>query len=126
MIKAFLEDDEIISLGCRKDGEEPTEKGGIDILSDGKNRIIATGEENVMVVGPTGSGKTRSFSVPLLNTLIDSGESFVSVDAKNTSFESTSAHAKSAGFKTYVLNLREPSRSDKWGFLEPYYMRYLS
>ena len=126
MIKAFLEDDEIISLGCRKDGEEPTEKGGIDILSDGKNRIIATGEENVMVVGPTGSGKTRSFSLPLLNTLIDSGESFVSVDAKSTSFESTSAHAKSAGFKTYVLNLREPSRSDKWGLLEPYYMRYFS
>lgn len=125
-MKPFLEDSEIIHLGSRKNGEEPTERGGIDILSDGKNRIIATGEENALVVGPTGSGKTRSFSLPLLNTLIDSGESFVSIDAKNTSYEATFAHAKNSGYKTFILNLREPTRSDTWGLLKPYYIRYHS
>src|SRR5699024_6355467 len=67
--------------------------------------------DNCMVVGPTGSGKTRSFGIELLENLIDAQESFLSVDAKNTSYRYTFNYAKAAGYKIVVLNFRDPLKS---------------
>ena len=114
MEQFFLEPEEIRGLGLEKKGQQKTDAGGIDLLSDGFNRVIAVGEENCMVVGITASGKTRSNGIELLENLIDAEESFISVDAKNTSYRYTFNYAKDAGYKTFILNLRDPLKSQFW------------
>lgn len=110
----FLEPEEIRALGLEKKGQQKTNAGGIDLLSDGFNRVIAVGEENCMVVGVTASGKTRSNCIELLENLIDAEESFISVDAKHTCYRYTFNYAKDAGYRTFVLNLRDPLKSQFW------------
>ena len=107
----FLEPEQIKELGLEKNGWQKTMAGGMPLYSDGYNQVLADGEDNCMVVGTTGSGKTRSFGIELLINLIDAKESFFSIDAKTTSYRYTFKYAKKAGYKLFVLNLRDPLKS---------------
>jgi len=96
--------------------------GGIPIITDGDNMYLDSGEYHSIVIGSTGAGKTRRFIQPMLNTLIKGGESIIVTDPKGELYRNNSGILKAMGYKTVVLNFREPLRGNSWNPLAlPYY-----
>ena len=65
--------------------------------------------EHVLVAGPTGSGKTRSYAMP--NLLEDLSGSFVVTDPKGELFKYTSAYQQSRGKEVRVFSPQYPEHS---------------
>lgn len=105
MGKYFLEQEQIRKMGIRKIGEMSTPGGGSEFISDGVHRIMDVSGTHCLICGPTGSGKTRSIGIETISNLIDGGESYVSIDSKNTTLLNTFNKAKLFGYKTMVLRL---------------------
>lgn len=86
----------------------PNEKTSQEILSNSNNNLIfqyddgnglsmQSANHNVLVTGTTGSGKTSSVILPMLNNLISSGKSGVVIDVKNNFTEKVYNIAKEYG-----------------------------
>lgn len=95
--------------------------GGIPCLVDGANVYVDTGDSHTVVIGSSGSKKSRNIAIPQTLISIKAGESMVISDCKGEIYEWTSGFAKEKGYRIYVLNLRQPSRSHRWNpFYEPW------
>lgn len=70
---------------------------------------------NVMVVGGSGSGKTRFFVKPNLMQL---HSSYVITDPKGSLLNETGKMLENAGYKIKVLDLINMNKSDKYNFFE--------
>lgn len=105
MGKYFLEAEQVRKMGIWKTGEMPTSGGGSELMSDGLHRVMDVSGMHCLICGPTGSGKTRSIGIETVSNLIDGGESYVSIDSKNTTLLNTYNKAEAAGYKTMVLRL---------------------
>lgn len=78
------------------------------------NRILAEGvcrnndtritglNNNDLVIGPTGAGKTRGYVIP--NLLHPSGESFIVADTKGNLHKAYGTHLRSLGYETAVID----------------------
>ena len=85
-----------------------------------------TSEANGIFLGVTGCGKTRRGTLPLTMTLIQGGESFISVDPKGDIYENTHELAKKNGYLTKVFDFRDITRSDGFDLFAYPYMLYKS
>ena len=124
----YFAEEEIFELGQKKKGVKPDYiPGGPDIYSDGFEHVVATGEEHVLIAGPTASGKTRSIGLETIENIICAGESYISVDSKTATYINTAERAKTAGYNIYVLNLAKPlSSSAAYNPLKEIYDQYQS
>jgi type IV secretion system protein VirD4 len=95
--------------------------GGPPLISDGKIMDIYADEGNTMIIGSTGSSKTRGVVMQTLRSIIRAGESFVAVDAKAELYNCSHEELKRSGYSTLVLNFRELMHSDRWNpLMYPY------
>ncbi len=74
-------------------------------------------ETNTVFLGVTGCGKTRRGTIPLSLSLIQNGESFVSVDPKGDILKYTHYFAAKMGYHIKVFNLRDILHSDGFDLL---------
>jgi len=91
---------------------------GNDGLRISKNVILCKEKtyEGVLVVGPTGAGKTSSIFYPnLLNDAIKG--SIIVIDPKGELYRDTRAYQKSIGREIMVLRPLEPENSSKYNLL---------
>jgi type IV secretion system protein VirD4 len=88
--------------------------GGIPIISDGRTAWVDGSDTHTLVMGSTGSKKTRLFGMPLINILAMAGESFIATDPKGELYKRTSGLAAAKGYKVHVLNFRDLRLSDCW------------
>jgi type IV secretory pathway TraG/TraD family ATPase VirD4 len=104
---------------------EKTNAGGIPLVYK-KNKIwVDNGEYHTLVIGSSGSGKTRCVVKPLVNILAKNGESMVLTDPKGELYKDSAAHLKDLGYNVIVLNFRDPANGNAWNPLTlPYqYMK---
>ena len=94
---------------------------GLPVISDGNDMYVDASDSHNLIIGSTGSKKTRLFAMPMLETIRRAGESVFISDPKGELYDLTAQHFEDAGYKVYTVNLREPSRSDCWNPL--YLMR---
>ena len=92
--------------------------GGMPVIGDGDDIWADTGDAHSLIMGATGSKKTRLFVMPCLEILRHAGESVVVTDPKGELFNRSAAAFRKAGYDIRVLNLRDPSRSDCWNPLK--------
>ena len=87
-----------------------------------KNEIyVDNSEAHSLIIGSTGSGKTRRLVLPLLNILARAGQSIVVTDPKGELYARMSELYKSLGYKVISINLRNPSEGNAWNPLSiPY------
>jgi type IV secretion system protein VirD4 len=97
---------------------------GLPLISSPDHVWVDSSDTHSIVLGSTGSKKTRLFAMPLLNILATGGESFIATDPKGELFAKTSGLVKSKGYKTLVLNLRDLEKSDFWNPLALPYILY--
>jgi len=79
-----------------------------------------------LIVGASGSGKTTGFVNPMIQTLAAcaAGSSMIVTDPKGELFQLHSKKLQDRGYKSMVLDLRDPYSSFRWNPLEDIYVRY--
>ncbi|MCC8173085.1 MAG: type IV secretory system conjugative DNA transfer family protein [Odoribacter sp.] len=119
--------DEIINSSVKIDlRERHYDTAGLPVFAE-NNAIYVDGEDRHSIIfGSTGSKKTRLFAMPMVNTMIRAGESFVVTDPKGEIYTCTSGMAKENDYDIVVLNYRDISNGDCWNPLEIPYELYRS
>ena len=97
--------------------------GGIPLFSVSDSVYIDPTDTHSLIIGATGSKKTRLIAMPTLRLYAEAGESFVATDPKAELYERTQALLKERGYRIFLLNLRDPLKSNGWNpLLVPYRM----
>lgn len=106
----------------------PTEKNikhaGIPLINNGKEVWVDDGDYHNLVIGSTGSGKSESLVLPMVNILAKKGESMIITDPKGELYKKTAKNLEDRGYKIIVLNFREPSKGNSWNPLFLPYQYY--
>lgn len=105
--------------------EEIIEGAGIPLISDGTSTYLDDTESHTLIIGSTGSGKTRRIILPLIHFLRLHNESVIVTDPKGELYEETSGAFQRDGYKVVVLNFRDPLHSDAWNPLAIPYQYYI-
>lgn len=121
-IKSFLSPFDLTKPTPR--GEDGYSKGGMPFISDTKTAYLENGDEHTLILGATGSKKTRLFVFPTVYTLGLAGEDMVISDPKGEIYNRTSQWLKDQGYNVRVINLRDPQHSDTWNPLYEAYLNY--
>lgn len=94
---------------------------GIPFIVDKENIYVDNSESHSLIIGSTGSGKTRRLVLPLLNILARAGQSVVATDPKGELYSKTSKLYNDLGYKVISINLRNPEKGNAWNPLDiPY------
>lgn len=95
--------------------------GGVPCLVEGNTAYLDSGDGHTIVFGSSGSKKSRNIAIPQTILNLHAGESMIISDCKGEIYEWTSGIAEKLGYRIYVMNLRDPSRSHRWNpFYEPW------
>lgn len=99
---------------------------GIPVIvsNNGNSLHVDNSEAHSLIIGSTGSGKTRRLILPLINSLAKHGESMVVTDPKGELYAHTKIALKQAGYNIITLNLRDPRIGNAWNPLNLPYTCY--
>ena len=97
---------------------------GVALCYDKNNIWVDNGEYHTLVIGSSGSGKTRCVVKPLVNILAKKGESMILTDPKGELYQDTAEHLKELGYNVIILNFREPAKGSAWNPLSLPYQYY--
>ena len=106
------------------DPSKPLPAGGVPLISDTKTVYADTQDYHTLILGSTGSMKTRTLIVPTILTLGLADENLVIADPKGELYDFTSGYLQSRGYQIHVLNLRDMQHSDCWNPLAEAYALY--
>lgn len=101
-------------------------QGGIPLSwNEEKNTLIVDQtDSHTLVIGPTGSKKTRLIAMPTVRILCAAGESIIISDPKAEIYLRTACYLKKHGYTITVINLRNPNYSQRWNPLSIPYQFY--
>jgi type IV secretion system protein VirD4 len=95
--------------------------GGIPLYSNGTSVFVDREDVHTIIIGATGSKKTRLVGMPTLQILTKAGESFIATDPKGELYKRTAHSLQLNGYKTVIINLRETWKGNCWNPLSfPY------
>jgi len=97
---------------------------GIPIINDGQKLWVDNGESHSLIIGSTGSGKTQTMVLPLVESLAKHGESMIVTDPKGEIYELTSNMLRERGYNVILLNFRDPQKGNSWNPLSLPYQLY--
>lgn len=92
--------------GCRVGGQ-------VLYRENGQNWVYG-GEGHTIILGVSGSGKSRRGTVPMAHSLIRAEESFSIVDPKGEIYEETAGYARADGYEVHVVDFRHIRESERW------------
>jgi len=104
--------------------EENTEYGGMPLYYDSDNVYLENMDYHSLILGPTGSKKTRLIVMPSICLYARAGESFIATDPKAELYERAMPILKKNGYHIFVLNFRDPLQSNCWNPLIIPYLQY--
>ena len=110
----FLRQCDIVSSS---DDSLPSSGIPLDYLGNGRYAVTKD-EEHCLIIGDTGSGKTRRIIVPSVFLMAATGQSMVLSDPKGEIYQKTSGYLEKRGYDIVVINMREPRNGSRWNPLE--------
>jgi len=91
---------------------------GLPMAYDDNYLYISDRLNHSLVIGSTGSGKTQTITLPLLELANKAGESVVIHDTKNELYEATNEIFKENGYNVIRLNFDDAMDSNNWNPLD--------
>lgn len=104
----------------------PERCGGVPVLWDEEsgNIYVDSQDTHTLVLGSTGSKKTRLIVMPTVRLLGWAGESMIISDPKAEIYNRTAFELEQQGYQIIVLNFRNPIKGDGWNPLSIPYRFY--
>ena len=99
-------------------GKSEVKVSGLPMMYDDKYLYILERLNHSLVIGSTGSGKTQTITLPLLELANKAGESVVIHDTKNELYETTYERFKENGYNIIRLNFDDAMDSNNWNPLD--------
>ena len=87
--------------------------GGLVLHAENQKNYVYNKEGHALILGTSGSGKSRRCTLPQTRALIEAGENIVCIDPKGELFKQTSCFAKNT-HKISVVNFCNPAFSQCW------------
>lgn len=104
-------------------GGSRSKTGGIPLFSNGSHGKVDASDDHSLIIGTTGSMKTRALILPTIISLSLAGENMVILDPKGEIYDKTSGFLHHEGYVVNALNFRDLKHSDCWNPLhEPYHL----
>jgi type IV secretion system protein VirD4 len=102
------------------------EYGGIPLFYDSNDSAMYVEKNDChsLIIGASGSKKSRLIGMPALQIYAMAGESFIANDPKSELYKKTYKTLKDRDYKIIVLNLRDTKRSNSWNPLLVPYLQY--
>lgn len=99
---------------------EPYDKGGLPLSSNAHEMLVSISDTHSLIMGATGSRKTRSVVFPMVMNTAKAKEkqSMIVHDTKGDLPKYTYDYLVSQGYKVCVLNFRNPIASDHYNFFD--------
>jgi type IV secretion system protein VirD4 len=95
--------------------------GGMPLFAEAGAVFIDPTDTHSLIIGSTGSKKTRLMGMPALCLYARAGESFIATDPKAELYERTLPILKERGYRIFIFNLRDPMHSNGWNpLIVPY------
>ena len=110
-MKKFSEESEFIERLKKVNYETGVTKSGIQMFQKGDYVYIDDSESSNLVIGSTGSGKTQIITMPLIETAILAGESFVVTDAKGDIKDCFKEKLEKNGYNILTFNFGDNQNS---------------
>lgn len=104
--------------------EKDSKAAGAVLINNGKDMWVDDSENHTLVIGATGSGKTKSVVDPLVYSLAKAKESMIITDPKGEIYKEHSNMLRDRGYDIIVLNFREPQHGNCWNPLTLPYQLY--
>lgn len=99
-------------------GSSEEKKSGVPLLYEDSSIYVDAADSHTLIIGATGSKKTRLLVLPLVLLLSRAEESMIVCDPKAEVYRRTAHKLKSEGYKIIVINIRNPSVGDCWNPLD--------
>lgn len=98
----------------------PQNKGGVPMDFDPNSNLgyVDGSDSHTLLIGATGSKKSRLVIMPEVRILGAAGESMVICDPKAELYLRTAGYLDGLDYDVRVVNLRDPSKGDGWNILE--------
>lgn len=101
-----------------------TQYGGVPVGQYSEDILVDSSDSHTLVIGATGSKKSRLVVMPSIYILGDAGESMIVSDPKAEIYERTAGYLTERGYKIQIINLRAPSLGNSWNPLSIPYSFY--
>lgn len=109
---------------------KPWDKGcaGVPLFWDPTTKTVYNDslDTHTLVIGPTGSKKSRLVAMPQVRILGAGKENMIISDPKAEIYRRTASYLERQGYRIQVLNLRTPNLGDTWNPLSIPYQYYCS
>lgn len=89
-------------------------RAGLPIAYDDDSLYIVGREGHSLVIGSTGSGKTQTITLPMLELSLRAGESVVIHDTKNELYDLTNEKYRNNGYNVIRLNFDDSIETSHW------------
>lgn len=101
--------------------------GGVPVDYDSSKRVlyVDNSDAHTMVIGATGSKKSRLVVMPAVELLGAAGESMIICDPKAEIYNHTADSLQHRGYQIGILNFRDPETGDCWNVLHIPYQKFL-
>lgn len=88
--------------------------GGVPLLCEGNKAYVDASDVHTLVIGSTGSKKTRLLAMPTIWALGAAGESIIVSDPKGEIFAACGRYLEHRGYHVQVVDFRRPGTSEGW------------
>ena len=106
-----------------KKGERPNQVG-IPLMYEENTVYIDKNRNHTLLIGSTGSGKTQSTILPMLDLSIRAKESFLTIDPKGELYKLLGTKLEQQGYQTIIIDLDDSSLGNNWNPLSLPYQVY--
>lgn len=96
----------------------------LDYDENRKSVYVDGSDAHTLLIGSTGSKKSRLVVMPTIHTLSAAGENIIICDPKGEIYKRTAGVLSKKSYDVHAINLREPQKGDGWNVLAIPYSHY--
>lgn len=109
---------------CKHINKENHSACGTPLYYENGVMFVDDSDSHYYIQGKTGSKKSRTSGINIVNSIIASGENFLYNDPKGEVYEKTGQYAYSEGYNVLILNFRDFGNSCGWNPMSLAYNYY--